>query len=85
MSNKINEILASDGVEGAGGPARKDGKAVEAAGDKGPVTVNSPAAPSMQRILDDQLQAARERFPLSTDAAAYCPSCLNPIKSEAAR
>jgi hypothetical protein len=41
----INEILASDGeVKAAGGPARKDGKAVEAVGDKGPATVNSPAA-----------------------------------------
>lgn len=39
----INEILGGDAEEAAGGPARKDGKAVEAAGDKGPVTVNSPA------------------------------------------
>ena len=44
VHDAINEILASDGVETAGGSARKDGKAVEAVGDKGPVTVNSPAA-----------------------------------------
>lgn len=39
-----NEILGDAGSEKvAGGSTREDEKAVEAAGDKGPVTVNSPA------------------------------------------
>lgn len=40
----FNSILGSDaGEKVAGGSTREDEKAVEAAGDKGPVTVNSPA------------------------------------------
>jgi len=56
----INEILGGDAEEAAGGPARKDGKAVEAAGDKGPVTVNSPAADLV--IVDDAGNFTEEQW-----------------------
>lgn len=61
----FNEILGGDAEEAAGASTRKD----EEAATHGQST---PAAAPMQRILDDQLKAAKERFPLSTDAAPVC-------------
>jgi hypothetical protein len=59
-AEEINQILGGDAEAAAGGPARKDGKAVEAAGDKGPVTVNSPAADLV--IVDDAGNFTEEQW-----------------------
>lgn len=88
---KLNDILASNGVEAAGGSTREDEKAVEAAGDKGPVSVNSPAAApdvcvwakesNLWTIGCDPL-----RFPSFVPSKKICKHCNRPISfKEAAR
>lgn len=89
----INEILGSSEVA-AGGSSRKDEKAVEADGDKGPVTVNSPAAATVcewTTIATDALGYAwmnsscglvdfHERNIKHTPDGLRCHCCGKPIK-----
>lgn len=93
----FEEILAERGDEAAGGSTREDEKAVEAVGDKGPVSVNSPAA-----VPDAACEWAVERGPYYETGCGFgcstlagntlprskffCAQCSRPIKFvEAAR